>query len=154
MHLTLLLGLYAICLAWMGYLAPGRDHTVLAQAMTLGVLSSPPLFRGDETREKTLALAVAVAYRESGFVADAVGDGGHSVCAMQIYDGPKSLLSDPAACVETGLRMLRQSIRVDPDNPVAFYARGPNYKSEEARRISRDRMVLAKKLLTLYTKEE
>ncbi len=43
--------------------------------------------------------------------------------------------------------MLRDSRRMDPKNPIAFYARGPKYKSEEAQRISRDRMALAALLI-------
>jgi hypothetical protein len=43
--------------------------------------------------------------------------------------------------------MLRESRKMDKMNPIAFYARGPGYKGEEAQRISRDRMAIAKKLM-------
>ncbi len=118
---------------WMGLLAPGRDHSELASAIA-----------NVATSETEAAVLTAVAFRESTFTNGAVGDSGHSVCAFQIYDGPKSLLDDPTACVQRAAVMLRQSLRADPENPVAFYARGPRYKTEEARRISRDRMALAK----------
>lgn len=120
----------------MAFLAPGRDHTALAHAVA-SVASS----------EAEAALLTAVAFKESSLRNDVVGDGGHSVCAMQIYDGPRSYLSDPVACVTRGVKMLRESAKVDPKFPVSFYARGPRYKSEEARRISLDRMQLAAKLL-------
>lgn len=35
----------------------------------------------------------------------------------------------------------------DPSAPVAFYARGPRWRGDEARRISRDRVALARRLL-------
>lgn len=125
-------------------LSPGRMHARLAIAIANAVDAGPAIFQGDADKRRTAALMVAVAFRESSLRADAVGDSGHAVCAFQIYDGPKSLLVDTDACAREGLRMLRESAKVDPSNPVAFYARGPRYRSEKAQSISRDRMNLAK----------
>ncbi len=130
-----LITLFLTVLAWMHSLAPGRNVDELAWAVAINATST---FEA--------AVFTAVTFRESSLRNDVTGDGGHSVCAMQIYDGPKSLLADPIACVATGARMLRESRRVDPANPIAFYARGPRYKSVEAQRISRDRMQLATRL--------
>jgi len=128
--------LFFIVLTWMVGLAPGRDVNELAWAVAVNARS-----------ETEAAVLTAVAFRESSLRNDVTGDGGHSVCAMQIYDGPKTLLEDPIACVARGAKMLRASRRVDPENPIAFYARGPRWRSEEAKRISRDRMALAKRLV-------
>ncbi len=129
--------LFAIVLVWMQTLAPGRDVNALAWAVAVNA-----------TSETEAAIFTSVAFRESSLINSLSGDGGHSVCAMQIYDGPKSLLDDPIACVERGARMLRDSRRVDPSHPIAFYARGPRYKSDVAQRISNDRMALAKRLMS------
>lgn len=134
----------ALVLAAMLALAPGRDHTELAGAVARVVESERPLFAGADGQRRTAALLVAVAFRESSLRNDAVGDGGRSVCAMQIYGGPRALLTDPEACVRRGLALLRDSMRWCPTAPVAIYAAGPNgCASETARRISRDRMALA-----------
>jgi hypothetical protein len=128
--------LFALVLGWMHGLAPGRDVDMLAWAVAINVSS-----------ETEAAIVTAVAFRESSLRNDAVGDGGHSVCAMQIYDGPKTLTEDPIAWITRGVAMLRASRRMDPAHPIAFYARGPRYKSAEAQRISNDRMALARRLM-------
>jgi hypothetical protein len=130
--------MFFLVLGWMNELAPNRDHGELAWAVTINA-----------TSEMEAAVLTAVTFRESSLRNDAVGDGGHSVCACQIYDGAKALLKDPIACVAKGASMLRESRRIDPKNPIAFYARGPRWKSEEAQRISRDRMALATKLVRM-----
>ena len=121
--------------AWMAALSPG-DHDALAWAVASVA----------DSRDEA-ALITAIAFRESSLDNTAVGDHGRSVCAMQIHDGARSLLDDVGACVRRGTLMLRDSKRVDPANPVAHYARGPRYQSEEARRISRDRVALSRRLL-------
>lgn len=139
--------LFTVFLAMMNYLAPGKDHTALAKANAEVVDQNQPLFRDDSLKLKTAGLLTAVEYRESGFNNEAVGDHGHSVCACQIYDGKKELLKNPKLCVETGFKMLLQSVKIDRENPVAFFARGPGYANEEAKRLSRDRVALAKRLV-------
>ncbi len=128
--------LFAMVLIWCTYLAPGRDHTMIAFAIAVHADS-----------ETEAAVLTAVAFRESSLRLDAVGDSGHAKCAMQIYDGPASLLTDPIACVRRGTEMLRESRRVDPLYPIAFYARGPRFRSLDAQRISNDRMALARELV-------
>jgi hypothetical protein len=127
---------------------PLYRHGQLATEIAL-VSVREPLYRGEDAEVRTAALLVAVAFRESGLRVDVTGDGGHSRCAFQIYDGAPELLTDAELCVRTGHRMLRDSIRLDRSHPVAFYARGPRYKSEEARRLSDDRVRLAETLYTL-----
>ncbi len=128
--------LFALILAWMHMLAPGRDVDALAWAVAVNA-----------TSETEAAILTAVAFKESSLRANITGDGGHAKCAMQIYDGPDALNDDAIACVATGARMLRESRRVDPAHPIAFYARGPRYKTVEAHRISNDRMALASRLI-------
>lgn len=138
-------------LACMLLLAPRRDHAVLANAIAAVVESESPLFKEDDDKRKTAALLVAVAYRESGFALDAVGDNGTSWCALQISNavgGGPALLTDANACVREGLRMLRWSIRACPAHPVAMYAAGMiGCTNARAQRISRDRMAIAARLV-------
>lgn len=142
--------LLAFTLAAAALLAPGRDHTVLSTAIASRVDAERPLFRADADKRKTAALLVAVAFRESSLRVDAVGDHGRSFCAFQIHQtsgGTKALLTDANACVAKAFTMLRESVRIDGAHPVAFYARGPGWRSDVARRLSRDRMALAARLL-------
>jgi hypothetical protein len=138
-------------LAAMALLAPDRDHHELASAIASVVDAEPPLFRGDAERRRTAAVVVAVAFRESSFRLDAVGDHGRSFCAMQIHrssGGSAALLEDADACVRKGLSMLRASVRVCPSAPIAWYAEGPDgCSSARAQRISRDRMAIAHRLV-------
>lgn len=142
-------------------LAPTRDAISVVEAIADRVEIEQPLFVGDESRLKTSALLVSVAWREGSLGGHVEGD--HidgkptSFCTMQVnlspgartregWTGPE-LRDDPAKCVAVGFRMLRESIHVDPKNPVSFYARGPRWQTAEARRISRDRMALAMRLV-------
>ncbi len=127
---------FAVILLWMHSLAPGLTVDELAWAIAAVAQSW-----------EEAALITSIAYRESSFDNTAVGDHGDSVCAMQIHHGAKSLLTDVGACVRRGTIMLRQSVKIDPANPVAFYARGPNWQREDAQRISRDRVALSRRLL-------
>lgn len=141
--------LYLYALMAMNVMAPNRDHEPLARAIAVVVETEEPLFRNDESRIKTLSLLLSVAFRESSFRNDAIGDHGQSYCAFQLHrssGGSRALLDDPEACTRTAFAMLRESIRVDRENPVAHFARGPRYRSEEARRLSRDRMWLARRI--------
>lgn len=132
----MIVNIFVVVLIWMRGLAPGRDVDELAWAVAASASSL------SEAADIT-----AVAYRESGLDNGAVGDQGRSLCAMQILGGSPALLASPVACVRRGTVMLRESRRIDPANRFAFYARGPRYESDEARRISRDRAALSKRLL-------
>lgn len=141
----------ALVLAMMLSLAPRRDHSELAGAIARAVESEAALFRDDTSKTKTAALLVAVAYRESSFTVAAVGDKGESFCAYQIHrtsGGGPALLTDADACVRRGMAMLRESARVCPKAPVAWYAAGGVGACSNARaiRISNDRMAIARRL--------
>lgn len=94
----------------------------------------------------------AIAFRESTYRLDVVGDNGSSYCAYQIHlprsartrdgsTGPE-LLADAGACTREALRQLRASLHVCKHLPeserMALYARG-RCDSETGRRLSRDR---------------
>lgn len=137
--------LFAV-LGWMLGLAPGRDHIVNATAIASVVLSEPPLFRGDASRMRTAALVTAIAFRESSFRNDVTSATADS-CMMQVHRRPE-LAEDPAACVRVAMAMLRESMRMCPEFPIAFYASGPGACSNaRAQRISRDRMAIAARLV-------
>lgn len=139
------LAMLEIVIAWMLLLAPGRDHSALAGAIASAVEEADPLFVDDADKRKTASLVTAVAFRESSFRNDVVSKTGDH-CALQVHGRPE-LGKDAAACVRVGLAMLRESMRVCPAHPLAFYAEGPRgCTSERAQRISRDRLWLARKL--------
>lgn len=100
----------------------------------------------------------AIAFRESGYKVDAVGDHQSSFCAFQIhlprgartrdgFSGP-DILEDVHACAREALRQLRASLHVCkalPENErMALYARG-SCASERGRTLSRDRWWVAQK---------
>lgn len=118
----------------------------LARAIVDVVAERGPLFKGEDGERRTVALLVAVAFRESTFRVDAVGDHGRSMCAFQILHGSRSLLTDVRACTDAGYTQLAASVKACPAHPVAPYARGA-CDNEDGRRISADRMRLAKSLL-------
>jgi len=138
---------FPFVLAAMTQLAPGRDHAPLAEAIARVVDAEAPIFADDADRRRTAALLVAVAFRESTFHPDAVGDGGTSFCAFQIHrssGGTRQLLEEPATCAQMGFAMLRTSVRTCASHPVAWYASGPaGCTNARAQRISKDRMTLA-----------
>lgn len=129
----------------MASLVPGRDHATNGTAIARVVLSEEPLFKDDASRVKTAALVVAIAFRESAFRNDVTSKTADS-CMMQVNRRP-DLAADPEACVRVALGMLRESMRVCPESPIAFYASGPGgCTNARAQRISRDRMAIAKRL--------
>ncbi len=135
-------------LAAMASLAPGRDHAEAGTAIARVVLAEPPLFRDDESRRKTAALVVAIGFRESSLRND-VKSKTDDHCMMQVNRRP-DLALDVEKCVRVALAMLRESMRMCPEHPIAFYASGPGACSNaRAQRISRDRMALAKRLAVL-----
>jgi hypothetical protein len=141
----------ALVLAFMLSLAPGREHSDLGGAIARAVESEPAIFKDDASKTKTAAIMVAVAFRESSLTLGALGDHGQSFCAFQIHrtsGGGPALLTDADACVRKGLAMLRESARVCPKAPVAWYAVGGAGACTNARaiRISNDRMAVAKRL--------
>lgn len=130
---------------------PTVEQIKLAWAIADVETEQGPIFDGERGAEHTVSVMSAVAYRESGLRLDAVGDGGRSVCAFQILGGAKVLLTDAHACAEAGYQMLKASVRACPSHPVAVYARG-RCDSVQGRRISDDRMALAKRGLAEASK--
>ena len=131
----------------MNTLAPGRSHIVNATAMASVVLDEQPLFKGDSTRVKTAAFLVAIAFRESSLRND-VHSKTNDHCLMQINRRP-DLAEDPVMCVRVGVMMIRESMRMCPDHPLAFYVSGPGgCTNERSQRINNDRLALAKRLVT------
>lgn len=100
----------------------------------------------------------AIAYRESTYRLDVIGDHGASYCAYQIHlprgartrDGLRGedLVEDARACTREALRQLRASLHVCKRLPeaerMALYARG-SCDSERGRKLSRDRWWVAQK---------
>lgn len=132
-------------------LAPMTDERAeLADEIAAVVDADVPMYRDDAGKARTLALHVAVAFREGSLRTSIVGDGGHSFCAFQIHDssgGSLALTSSAAACAEAGHRLLVASARACRAHPVATYAEGPRgCESPRAQRISADRVALARRL--------
>jgi hypothetical protein len=156
----------SILLAWVTaastLLAPAHPNDQLAEAIAARTEAEAPLFKGDEDRRRSAAFLIAIAFRESSLQANAVGD--HvagkptSFCAFQIHlpfgaktsegwTGP-DLAADPEKCVTIAQRMIRESMRMCPAHPLAFYASGPSgCENARAQRISRDRLAIAQRLL-------
>ena len=129
-----------------GMLAPGRDHTELGGAIARVVLDERPLYREDDSKIRTAATLVAIAFRESSLRNDVVSRT-NDHCAFQVHARPE-LAKDAEACVRVAMTMLRESMRICPAHPIAFYAEGPRgCESARAQRISRDRMAIAAKLV-------
>lgn len=139
--------LHAFVSAALLLLSPGRDHTRLGESIERVVTEEQPLFKEDPDRLRTASLVIAVAWREGSLRPDIVGDKGDSFCTMQIHKssgGTPALLQDTDACVRAGMTMLRKSITVCREHPIAWYASGPKgCGNERAQRISRDRMAMA-----------
>jgi hypothetical protein len=137
----------AFVLAASSLLAPGRDHTEIANAIAARVDAELPLFANDADKRRTAAYLVAIGFRESSLRLDAIGDHGRSFCAFQIHQssgGTPALLTDAGACVGKAFAMLRTSMQVCPGAPLAWYASGPaGCMNARAQRLSRDRISLA-----------
>jgi hypothetical protein len=80
-----------------------------------------PVFEGNNARVKTCMLLTSIAYNESGFLESVDigknrGDGGKSVCIMQVQQGQDGdlhytaeQLADRKTCIRAGLKILRRS---------------------------------------------
>lgn len=90
------------------------------------VAADSPLFTGDDGPRKTAALLVSVAWFESTFKPDALGDKGKSVCLFQIHESNHKslgvtrdeLLTNRETCVRTGRKLMQISFGVCRDRPV------------------------------------
>lgn len=142
------MSLAAFVAAAMAVLSPNADTLPLADAITSVVESHEPLFKGDTDKTRTASYLIAVAWRESAFRVDAIGDHGRARCAFQLWAAPKAVLSDPLLCTSIAFDRLAESMRIcGPSNPLGIYAVGPKgCRSRTAKRISADRMRLAEEL--------
>lgn len=143
--------LIALALLWTASLGRLDDERATqAVAIALVVHDDRAFFVGDDEKERTLAVHVAVAHREGSGRTSAIGDGGTSFCAFQINDksgGTIELTRDPHACAAKAHAMLKASLHACPAHPIAWYAEGPRgCDSARAQRISADRMALARRL--------
>ena len=111
--------------------------------------AEPPLFKGDDARERTALVLLAIARFESHYRADVDdgrvrGDEGASVCIMQIMlpgdarivlDGPlyrwgkpgegwgkRELIEDRRKCLRSALHMARESMKLCGD--LSLYTSG------------------------------
>lgn len=137
-------------LAACAYLSPGKDHTLVAEAMARAITTERPLFADDTDRTKTAALVTTIAFYEGSLKPVVLGDRNASFCTMQIHSssgGTSALNTDLDACFRKGIQMLRESMAMCESFPVAFYARGPKGCTDQhAQRISNHRLYEAKQL--------
>lgn len=126
-------------------LSPHTDHTTLGTAIAHVVEMEGCLVTGKDCERRSAALATAIAYRESGFKLDAIGDNGRSVCSFQILGGDRSLLTDADACALEGYRRLRASLQACRGS-IAMYAAG-TCRSARGKSIDADRKRLAARIL-------
>ena len=131
------------------------SSSVLA-AMADAALANP-VVDGEDGPRVTMGYEVALAWFEGANDGRAIGDGHNSYCWGQIYlpngartkegwSGPE-LVSDPLKCANVVVRIVHTSIAQGPsDCELCLYARGR--VTPEARRISKHRVDLVKKLLS------
>jgi hypothetical protein len=121
------------------------QNTKFAETLSTVSNDEAPLFDDDADKHKTVALMTAVAFRESSFILN-ISSKTNDHCWFQI-NGRPDLKKDPVACTKAAFKIMRESIKVCPKYPVAYYAEGPQgCKSARAQRISSDRMRLAQRI--------
>lgn len=137
-------------LAHMRELAPSTPwqdtYANTSRAIELAA-SEHALFEGPDGARRTAALLVAVAYRESAFRQDAIGDHGSSRGPFQIQTDHD--WRDIRATTLEAMRILRLSLTTCEgpiEERLSLYATG-TCDSAAGRRISRDRFSLARRLL-------
>jgi Transglycosylase SLT domain len=136
-----------------------------ARAIASVVEAKEPIFDGEQGREKTAALLVAVAWAESRFNPKAVGDQGKSVGLYQIFhtnlptpEGFRQddILGHPNNATIVAYRMLRYSMnaceKVPFANRLGAYT-GGTCTGEKAVWQSKYRLNLAKKVFDEHAPE-
>ncbi len=127
-------------------LSPHGNHSLFISSASTVIHEERALFDNDPYKAKTAAFVTAVSYRESTFNFQAKSKT-NDYCAMQI-NGRPDLAEKPEECIRVGMTMLRESMRMCPDFPLAFYASGPKGCTDaRAQRISNDRLALARWIL-------
>jgi hypothetical protein len=109
---------FAVALAMAAQLA---SHEPLTQLQAPRAVALEVARIADSVDEAALLLVVA--WHEGRFRLYVRGDGGQSVCTMQVQ-GDAGAYYDLRRCVETGMRKLRRSAEACPDHPLAVYASG------------------------------
>ena len=140
--------LFICILLWMMSLAPGRRHEEQAMALAEVIAEEPPLFADDDDRMKTASLVVSIAFSESSFRNDAVGDQGRALCMFQLWHAPRAVLTDLKLCTRLAFERLRYSLRkCGMGNVLGIYAGGPGgCVRKKTQRISNHRLWLANRL--------
>ncbi len=128
--------------------APWRaSYEETARAIATAAELAEPLFPGPDGRARTAALLVAVAYHESRFDPNAVGDGGRSFGLFQHQRGGTSNFA-PAVAAPRALETMRGSMNVcrarPADERLAAYASG---RCDRGLAASRARLALSRALL-------
>ena len=85
------------------------------------------------------AMLVELAFRESAFERAAISRDGRDLCAYQLRDAPRSVLTDLRQCTEMALSRLRYSEDHCPSHPLAIYVAG-SCSSPSGVRLDRWRM--------------
>jgi hypothetical protein len=109
--------------------APWKDsYETTAQAITKAVAQELPLFSGERGRERTAALLVSLAWFESRFNKNAVGDHGAAHGLYQQHD--HGTLEDPFEASVVAIQQMRASSRICKSRPIeemlGWYAAGGN----------------------------
>lgn len=115
----------------------------LATTIETVVRERPPLFKGDETRERSIHQMVKLSWFEAKWRVDAVGDHDKSVGPFQRFGGSRDLLRDVRAATVEAHRQIAESFKVcwylPPRQRLAVYARG-KCSSARGRELSEIRM--------------
>lgn len=121
----------------------GRPHPSIVAAIATESIADPVL--GDPQR--TAALLLVIAFRESSYRADVVGDGGRS-CGLYQSSCASTKLRDPVGQTRIALANVRRSIAACPDAILAVYASG-SCGNVAGRRISVSRVAESQRIIAL-----
>jgi hypothetical protein len=131
--MTLLQALHLMAFA----LSPAAPHTfhageVMSEiASVVGSSQRTPVFA---TKEQDAAAMLVIAWNESSFKKDAVGDHGTALCAYQLHFAPRAVLNNLHLCTSIAYERMRWSFSVCRAAPFAQYV-GGCYRPK-ARRMS------------------
>lgn len=124
----------------------GKPPAALVDA--IATLSEAHPVAGDA--RTTAALLMVLAFRESSYRLDVMGDGGRAYGAFQIHQCAPytcaALLRDARKQVDVALRILARSFAACPEYPLAIYSSG-SCTNAAGRRISTARIAEARSLL-------
>jgi hypothetical protein len=121
----------------------GRPHPTVVQAIADASIADPAL--GDA--QHTASLLLVIAFRESSYRADVIGDGGRS-CGLYQSACASTKLRDPVGQTRIALTNIRRSISACPDAILAVYASG-TCGNVAGRRISVSRVAESQRLIAM-----